>query len=156
MMFRRLCISRNVEAASHSPYETLIGGKPQVLARYSSAIKVARSEDTRPTDHPGYKVCLRDCHWIILQYVGRYVQVPTYRARPKTLRYLPCARCQWWSQPHHVHSYLMSITNGQTKIADSRLEQYYDLTKISFGVRFLTLATEKFDGSTGATGVLIS
>ena len=50
----------------------------------------------------------------------------------------------------------MSITNGQTKIADSRLEQYYDLTKISFGVRFLTLATEKFDGSTGATGVLIS
>jgi hypothetical protein len=62
MMFRRLCISRNVESASHSPYETSIGGKPQVLARYSSAIKVARSEDTRPTDHPGYKVCLRGCH----------------------------------------------------------------------------------------------
>ena len=35
-------------------------------------------------------------------------------------------------------------------------EQYYDLTEISFGVRFLTLAAEKFVGSTGATGVLIS
>lgn len=35
-------------------------------------------------------------------------------------------------------------------------EQYYDLTEISFGVRFLTLAAEKFAGSTGATGVLIS
>jgi hypothetical protein len=34
--------------------------------------------------------------------------------------------------------------------------QYYDLTEISFGVRFLTLAAEKFVGSTGATGVLIS
>jgi hypothetical protein len=63
MMFRRLCISRNVQTASHSSYETLIGGNPQVLARYSSAIKVARSEDTRPTDHPGYKVCLRNCHF---------------------------------------------------------------------------------------------
>ena len=62
MMFRRLCISRNVQTASHSPYETLIGGKPQVLARYSSAIKVARSEDTRPTNHPGYKISLRGCH----------------------------------------------------------------------------------------------
>jgi hypothetical protein len=35
-------------------------------------------------------------------------------------------------------------------------EQYYDLTEIFFGVRFLTLTTEKFVGSTGATGVLIS
>ena len=35
-------------------------------------------------------------------------------------------------------------------------EQYDDLTEISFGVRFLTLAAEKFVGSTGATGVLIS
>ncbi|MFZ0761255.1 MAG: hypothetical protein WAM69_15010 [Candidatus Sulfotelmatobacter sp.] len=35
-------------------------------------------------------------------------------------------------------------------------EQHYDLTEISFGVRFLTLAAEKFVGSTGATGVLIS
>jgi hypothetical protein len=35
-------------------------------------------------------------------------------------------------------------------------EQYHDLTEISFGVRFLTLAYEKFVGSTGATGVLIS
>ncbi len=34
-------------------------------------------------------------------------------------------------------------------------EQYHDLTEISFGVRFLTLAYEKFVGSTGATGVLI-
>ena len=32
-------------------------------------------------------------------------------------------------------------------------EQHYDLTEISFGVRFLTLAAEKFVGSTGATGV---
>jgi hypothetical protein len=35
-------------------------------------------------------------------------------------------------------------------------EQYYDLTEMSFGVRFLTLAAQKFVGSTGATGVLIS
>ncbi len=35
-------------------------------------------------------------------------------------------------------------------------EQYYDLTGMSFGVRFLTLAAEKFVGSTGATGVFIS
>ena len=55
MMLRRLCISRNVETTSHSRYQTSICGEPQVLARYSSAIQVARSKDTRPTNHPDHK-----------------------------------------------------------------------------------------------------
>jgi hypothetical protein len=85
-----------------------------------------------------------------------YVLAKTIVMAMAIFRYLPRARCRWWSQSHNFHCYRMSITNGQPRIADSRLRTVYDLTEISFGVRFLTLAAEKFVGSTGATGVLIS
>lgn len=85
-----------------------------------------------------------------------YVLAKTIVMAMAIFRYLPRARCRWWSQSHNFHYYLMSITNEQLRMTTRDSEQYYDLTEIFFGVRFLTLTTEKFVGSTGATGVLIS
>src|SRR5260370_4901148 len=81
VMLRRLCVRRNVETASHSHYQTSIRGELQVLARYSSTIQVAGSEDTPPANHPCHKVELRGRHWLSLQYVVIYIQVQTYCQR---------------------------------------------------------------------------